>query len=104
MNKESKENSKFDCLGYLFAIIPGLMAVYLISLISVIMQGERLTFTSSWVPSLGVEFSLMVDGLSLVFGLIITVIGALVILYAGSYLADHPQQKRFYSLILLFMI
>ena len=81
-----------------------MLAVYLVTLIPMIMQGGRFTFSYSWVPSLGVEFSLMIDGLSLVFGLIITIIGALVILYAGAYLADHPQQKSFYSLILLFMV
>jgi multicomponent Na+:H+ antiporter subunit A len=45
----------------------------------------------------------MVDGLSLIFGLIITLIGALVVLYTGSYLAGNPQLKRFYVYILLFM-
>ena len=104
MDKETQASSKYDRLGYLVALIPGLLAIYLITLIPMIMRGEHLTVTYPWVPSLGVEFSFLVDGLSLVFGLIITIIGALVILYAGSYLAGHPQLKRFYIFILLFMV
>jgi multicomponent Na+:H+ antiporter subunit A len=103
MVKESNGNSKYDRLGYVVTIIPGLLVIYLITLIPTIIQGEPLTVTIPWVPSLGVSLSLMVDGLSLIFGLIITVIGALVVLYAGSYLAGNPQLKRFYVYILLFM-
>ena len=93
MMKESRSNSNFDRPGYLVDTIPGVLSVYLLTLIPLIMKADRLTFTFSWVPSLGVEFSLLVDGLSLVFGLIITIIGTLVILYAGSYLVDHPPTK-----------
>ena len=56
-----------------------------------------------WVPSLGVAFSARLDGLSLLFALLITGIGALVVLYAGAYLKGHPQLGRFYVTLLLFM-
>ena len=103
MVDESNRNSKYDRLGYVVTIIPGLLVIYLITLIPTTIQGEPLTFTIPWVPSLAVSLSFMIDGLSLIFGLIITLIGALVVLYTGSYLAENPQLKRFYVYILLFM-
>jgi multicomponent Na+:H+ antiporter subunit A len=56
-----------------------------------------------WVPSLGVSLSARLDGLSLLFGLLITGIGTLIVVYAGAYLKGHPQLGRFYLTLLLFM-
>lgn len=67
-------------------------------------DGPR-TETVSWVPSLGVEIALRLDGFSLLFCLLITGIGALVTVYAGAYFAEKPPEKgaNFIALILLFM-
>ncbi|MBL6431007.1 MAG: hypothetical protein HPM95_06385 [Alphaproteobacteria bacterium] len=46
--------------------------------------------TVSWVPSLGIDLVLRLDGFSLLFVPMITGIGTLVALYAGSYYADKP--------------
>ncbi len=89
--------------GYVVALIPAFIALYFVTLIPGVMHGEVLTASVSWVPSLGVSFSLMVDGLSLLFGLIITCIGTLIMLYAGAYLAGYAAIKRFYLFIVLFM-
>jgi multicomponent Na+:H+ antiporter subunit A len=56
-----------------------------------------------WVPSLGLNLNFQLDGLSLVMGLLISGIGALVIIYGGAYLHGHPFLGRFYSLVILFM-
>lgn len=56
-----------------------------------------------WVPSLGIELSFFVDGLSLLFLLLVTGIGALVVLYASAYLKDHPRQGFFFFSLFLFM-
>src|SRR5690606_28964445 len=56
-----------------------------------------------WVPSYGLNLSFFIDGLSLTFALTISGIGALIILYAGSYLAGHPHQGRFLGFMLAFM-
>jgi len=55
------------------------------------------------VPSLGVAGGLRIDGLSLVFVLLITGIGALVLLYAGRYLKGDGRLGRLVVLLLLFM-
>lgn len=59
---------------------------------------------SFWaIPSLGVAGGLRLDGLSLIFALLITGIGALVLLYAGRYLEGDPRLSRLVVLLLLFM-
>ena len=58
----------------------------------------------SWVPALGVDFAFRLDGLSLIFGLLIPGFGAIVLLYAGRYLRGHPHLIRFYLYLSLFMI
>ena len=59
--------------------------------------------TFSWVPSLGVDVSFRLDGLSLLFSLVITGIGSLVVFYSSAYLKAHHQLGRMYALILAFM-
>jgi len=61
------------------------------------------SFRLAWIPSLGVELSLRLDGLSRLLALLITGIGAGVFLYAASYLAGHPQLHRFLATLTLFM-
>ncbi|WP_431301664.1 hydrogen gas-evolving membrane-bound hydrogenase subunit E [Sediminicoccus sp. BL-A-41-H5] len=56
------------------------------------------------VPSLGIVGGLRLDGLSLLFALLITGIGGLVLLYAGRYLEGDPRLRRLIVLLLLFMV
>ena len=46
----------------------------------------------SWVPQLGLNFTLMADGLSLLFALLITGIGTIVFGFATAYL--RPDENR----------
>ncbi len=57
----------------------------------------------SWIPSLGVTLALRIDGLSLLFALLITGIGTFIFLYAGSYLRGDPDIPRFLARLTLFM-
>jgi multicomponent Na+:H+ antiporter subunit A len=65
----------------------------------------------AWAPSWGLTFALKFDGLSAVYGLLATGIGALVLIYSSAYLPRHlhhhgrdPREATpFYALILLFM-
>ncbi len=66
--------------------------------------GEVLRFERPWVPSLGISLSFLIDGLSLTFALLITGIGALVMLYSTKYLAGHPHFARFFLFLTLFMM
>lgn len=57
----------------------------------------------TWIPEMGLQFALKLDGLSRLFALLITGIGTLVYAYSSYYLSDHPAQNRFFGFITLFM-
>ncbi|AHM03011.1 Na(+) H(+) antiporter subunit A [Roseibacterium elongatum DSM 19469] len=57
-----------------------------------------------WVPSMDIRLSVLIDGLSLTFALLITGIGALVTLYSTAYLGKHPDYPRFVLFLMMFMV
>ncbi len=89
--------------GYLVALIPLLFFVAFALLTETVGQIGALSGSIAWVPTLGIALSWQLDGLSLLFALLITGIGTLVLLYASSYLAGDDQLGRFYTYLLLFM-
>jgi multicomponent Na+:H+ antiporter subunit A len=89
--------------GWLLAIFPSILFAYFLRSVEVIAGGDALRVYYPWVASLGINLSFYLDGLSLLFGLLITGIGALVLVYTGGYLKDHPHLGRFYGFLLMFM-
>ena len=88
--------------GWLLALLPLAAFIYFAAQVPAVVGGETLQLGLAWVPSLGIALSFQLDGLSLLFALLISGIGALIVVYAGGYLAGHPQLGRFYALLLLF--
>ncbi len=89
--------------GWLVALLPLSLTLFFAGLIGRVADGEIITVSYAWVSSFGVNLSFYIDGLSLVFALLISGIGTLVMIYTGGYLAGHPQLGRFYVYLLLFM-
>jgi multicomponent Na+:H+ antiporter subunit A len=89
--------------GWILAIGPGSLALYFAFAGSLVAERGRLVTGWQWSPELGVNLSFALDGLSLLFALLICGIGALVLIYAGGYLADHARLGQFYAFLLLFM-
>jgi multicomponent K+:H+ antiporter subunit A len=56
-----------------------------------------------WMPQLGFDLSFRLDGLGLLFALLILCIGLLVILYARYYLSPQDPIGKFYAELMLFM-
>jgi multicomponent K+:H+ antiporter subunit A len=56
-----------------------------------------------WIPTAGLDLAFRLDGLGLLFALLILGIGLLVILYAHYYLAAEDSLGRLYAYLLLFM-
>jgi len=93
-----------NAAGWLLAVVPAGMFLYFFSLIDLISSNQSAFVVSMpWVPSYGVELSYMLDGLSLMFALLITGIGTFIIIYSGGYLKGHAHQGRFYAYMFLFM-
>ena len=68
-----------------------------------ILAGQVLAASVPWVPTLGLDLGLRMDGLAWLFAGLITGIGALVVLYAAWYLDPADPARRFYVFLLLFM-
>jgi len=78
-------------LGLLLTLAPALFA------------GELLRWRVEWLPQLGMALGFRLDGLAWLLALLITGIGALVVLYAAWYLAPEDSAPRFFAYLLLFM-
>ncbi len=91
-------------ISWILALFPAALFIYFIKLVSKIMHGENFTENTPWVDILGINFSFYVDGLSLLFALLITGIGILIVIYSWAYLANHRYLGRFYSYLFIFMI
>ncbi|WP_111720503.1 Na+/H+ antiporter subunit A [Homoserinimonas sp. OAct 916] len=81
---------------YLTALVPiGAFAVVVLAAPTVL-AGGVLTEGFQWIPTLNLEFALRLDTLSWVFALVVTGIGALVLLYCPRYFTAHdPSVGRF---------
>ena len=95
-------------LGWLLSVFPLSSFLLILYTFSLVPSGKALTFSIPWIPSLGLNFSLYLDGLSTLFALLVTGIGTLVTIYTGYYFNDtHTSDKkiewRFFVYILLFM-
>src|SRR5689334_476418 len=74
-----------------------------VALYSRVTNGEVVQYRAPWVPELGLEFSLRVDGFAWVLAALVTGIGFLVVLYARYYLSAADPVPRFFSFLLAFM-
>lgn len=75
----------------------------LIALWPMFRDGETLRHEIAWLPSLGVNLVLRLDGVSWLFSCLILGIGALVVLYARYYMSPKDPVPRFFSFLLAFM-
>ena len=86
------------------ALAPAGCFVYALSFWPEVAAGGAVIQTWQWMPSLGLSLSFLIDGLSLLFLLLITGIGTFIVLYASSYLKGHKDEGRFFFWLLLFMM
>ncbi|MDN3557302.1 monovalent cation/H+ antiporter subunit A [Halomonas maura] len=85
------------------AALPALALVLTLSQVPALNAGEALRFSAEWIPALGLEVAFRLDGLSLLFNLLILGIGLLILLYAHYYLSPEEPYGRFYAYLILFM-
>ena len=86
----------------LAAVTAGALALVLTAAPAVF-AGRPVTAVWPWIPKLGLNISLRLDGLALLFTLLILGIGLLVILYARYYLSASDPPGRFYGRLAFFM-
>ncbi|MEZ4639633.1 MAG: hypothetical protein R2856_32500 [Caldilineaceae bacterium] len=67
--------------GWLSLLPPAAVAGWLLARLGPLAEGIVYTERVTWIPSLGVELAFRLDGLAILFGLIISVIGAGIVPY-----------------------
>ncbi|MEX2514214.1 MAG: putative monovalent cation/H+ antiporter subunit A [Cyclobacteriaceae bacterium] len=85
------------------SLLPFTLFLYFLSKIPEISAGNVIQTSFQWVPSLGINLDFYLDGLSLLFALLITGIGTLVFVYTAPYLKGHQYLDRFYAYLSMFM-
>jgi multicomponent Na+:H+ antiporter subunit A len=88
--------------GWALALWPATLFLYFLGFLGGVNDGPVLS-SHAWIPSMAVQLSFLVDGLSLLFALLISGIGIFIVAYAGRYLEGHQDLGRFYGWLLAFM-
>ncbi|GAB3065757.1 monovalent cation/H+ antiporter subunit A [Stenotrophomonas tumulicola] len=89
--------------AWLAAAAPLAGLAILATLTPAVLDGQVLRSSGQWLPQIGLDFTLRVDGLAWMFAGMVLGIGALVVLYARYYLSSQDNAHRFYCYLLLFM-
>lgn len=90
--------------GWFVLIVPVVLFIYYLTLLPTTLEGGMLVSELSWIPSIDLAIVAYIDGLSLLFSLLISGIGALVVLYSIFYLDKKREQlHNFYVYLLMFM-
>ncbi|MBL8130474.1 MAG: DUF4040 domain-containing protein [Anaerolineae bacterium] len=76
---------------------------WLLGYLSVVTQQGAVEKSFEWVSALGLRLTLYLDGLALLFGLLITGVGVVVALYTGNYFDSDEEANRFTLLLFAFM-
>jgi multicomponent K+:H+ antiporter subunit A len=89
------------------AMVAGLMMLaalaLLIPLFPTVIGGETVIARFDWLTAYNLNLVFRLDGLAMLFSILILGIGTLVVLYAYYYLPDKDKLGRFYALLMLFM-
>ena len=91
-------------LGLFSTAIPLLLFAGLCYVWPEVIRGRVFQIQWPWMPSLDLFLRFRLDGLSLLFSLIVTGTGFFVTLYSSSYMAGHPHTGRFFIFLHAFMI
>ncbi|MFA5628294.1 MAG: monovalent cation/H+ antiporter subunit A [Thiohalomonadaceae bacterium] len=84
-------------------VVPLIVVGLILGHLPLVLQGKLTTVSFDWIPSFGLNLAFRIDALSLMFALLISGIGVLVIWYARFYLAKEDSLSKLYSMLLMFM-
>ena len=84
------------------ALFQTMVFIWLTRKIQLVAGNHSISQFVSWIPEIGLNIEFLLDGLSMAFALLITGIGALVFLYAHSYMKAYGSTDKFYFYLFLF--
>lgn len=89
--------------GIILALFPLGIFIYFILQTNKIGAVGAIVNTYNWLPFIGLNLQFTLDGLSLIFALLITGIGSFILVYVHQYMRSYPHKKRFYFYLMIFM-
>lgn len=92
-----------DKVGYAAVLVPLALFASFLSLLPKVNAGQTVAFSYPWIPHLGIDLAVRLDGLSMLFVLLISGIGLAVMIYSIFYLHHNERLGNFYTFIMLFM-
>jgi len=87
--------------GLFTLFVPLLIFIYFVRFVQIDFEPVKQVY--KWIPSLHINFDFYLDGLSLLFVLLISGIGTLIVLYSIYYLERSEKLGHFYVYLLMFM-
>ncbi len=90
-------------LCWLLALAPFAAFLLLAAGVPTVNEGTIISWQWQWLPTLGLSLGFYVDSLALFFGLLVTFIGILVVIYTGYYYKGDQSAWRILTYLLLFM-
>ncbi len=90
-------------LGWVVASVSAGLFLIFAKLIPFVAAGNAAALSMPWAERLGVSLAIRIDGLSLLFALLISGFGSLIALYAARYLRENPHLMRFFLALGAFM-
>ncbi|HQX60981.1 MAG TPA: proton-conducting transporter membrane subunit, partial [Burkholderiaceae bacterium] len=90
-------------VAWVAAAVTGTAFALLLAQAPAVFAGQTLLAGVEWVPAIGLDAHFRLDGLALMFGLLISGVGLLIILYAAYYLQQADPAGKFFSQLMLFM-
>ena len=87
----------------LLAGVPAALTGYFTYLFWVVTRDGPFGVTAPWAPALNLSLSFRFDGLGLLFAVLITAVGTLIVIYGRRYLESHPDAGRFHVALFAFM-
>jgi len=87
----------------LLAAVPAALTGYFAYNLLVVSRDGPFSVTASWAPALNLSLSFRFDGLSMLFAILITGVGTLIVIYGRKYLEFHPNVARFHVTLFAFM-
>ncbi len=89
--------------AWLAGTIAVIVSALVISLYPQVATDGIVRFRVEWAPTLDLAFQLRMDGFAALFALLVSVMGALVVVYARYYMSPADPVPRFFSFFLAFM-
>jgi multicomponent Na+:H+ antiporter subunit A len=87
---------------YLFAAVHLGVFIWLMMQMGSVSRLDPLYESRAWIPEIGIDLDFQLDGLSLIFGLLISGIGTFIFLFAADYMKKYEGKERFHSYLFIF--